>query len=125
MTVASQERGLITSDCRTVVGPRPPWFRILGVGLFFPKKANISTEVQRKIADVVKKKREGCFRVVVLDRRSRSCELTCCDEGMVAVDVYYPTEGEFSRSQYVANPSFVCARCFNHMGPCDYDPPMF
>jgi hypothetical protein len=115
---------LVLSTCKGIAGWRPPWFRMFGGGLFFPKKANITSEIKNQIAGVAKRVREGCSRVIVLDRRSRSSELRCCDNGMVAVDVFYSAKGDYSRREYFANPSFVCDRCFRCLGPGDYDPPM-
>lgn len=107
------------------------WFRILGVGLFLPKKAKFSDytkpgEMSRfieKIIEIVRQDRPDCAEVRVLNRCSRSRQLTCCDKGMIAVDVYYPKQGHFSTRMYRANPSFVCGSCFRYMDPCEYDYP--
>lgn len=101
------------------------WFRMFGVGLFFPKRANITGFLKELIVEKVKRGRPGCATVIVLNRRSRSSKLTCCDEGMVAVDVYYPKRGAYSTKEYLADPSFVCTHCLTHKDPCDYDPLMF
>ena len=100
------------------------WFRILGVGLFFPKFVKLYEASKVKIEEVAKEHRPGCSKVAVLNRRSRASDLTCCGEGMIAVDVYYPGKGlVLFKNQYRAHPSFVCKNCFNHSGPADYDPP--
>lgn len=100
------------------------WFMPIGVGLFFPRKANITYGHKQLIAHIVAEKRKGCAIVEVRNKRSRAGLLTCCDEGMIAVNVYYPTKGPYSKTVYMASPSFVCVRCLRYMDPCDYDPPM-
>lgn len=92
---------------------------------------HIPNDFTNRVTELVKKRRSGCSRVVITTKKPRfssiwsSESLTCCDEKMTEVKVFYPNKGEYSRTEYMASPEYVCMRCLRCVGPCDYDSPPF